>query len=140
MPATNATLLPARMEQALAAARRAADAAGVAVCVALVDQAGTLCAFLRMPGAFLISDDLAVDKAWSAAGMALSTRALGEMLAGQTPAVRDGLLRRPRLTQVPGGLPIMRAGRCAGGVGISGGSQHQDEDIARAALAALEEV
>jgi len=36
-----------------------------------------------------------------------------------------------------GGLPILVDGRCIGGVGVSGGSEEQDEACARAALAAL---
>jgi uncharacterized protein GlcG (DUF336 family) len=37
-----------------------------------------------------------------------------------------------------GGLPLVVAGERIGGIGISGGSEAQDEDCARAALAALD--
>lgn len=36
--------------------------------MALVDERGTLAAYLRMDGAFFVSQDMAIDKAWTAAG------------------------------------------------------------------------
>ena len=36
-----------------------------------------------------------------------------------------------------GGLPIVEEGTLIGGIGVSGGSAEQDEDCARAGLAAI---
>lgn len=130
LPAVSANAL----EHALAAARAEADRLGVRACIALVDSAGALIAFLRLPGAFLISTDLAIDKAWTAAGFSLSTRGLGEMLAQTEENVRNGLLRRPRLTVVPGGIPIFHEAHCLGAIGVSGGTAEEDEQIAAAGL------
>ncbi|MFM2371794.1 MAG: uncharacterized protein RIS85_1516, partial [Pseudomonadota bacterium] len=94
------------IEQALAAARAQAEALGARVVIALVDTGGNLAGFLRMPGAFLVSSDLAVDKAWTAASFGMTTRGFSELLETTPRAVRDGLLRRPRVTEVPGGAPI----------------------------------
>ncbi len=101
------------------------------VSVAVVDRGGNLAAFLRQPGAFLVSSDLAIDKAWTAASFAMATRAFGEALASESPEVRDGLLARPRVTVIPGGVPILVEGICIGAVGISGASAQQDEEIAQ---------
>ena len=87
---------------AVAAAARWADEAGIKVNIAVVDSGGNLAAFLRMPGAFLHSIDIAIDKAYTAAGFGLPTAAWTEALATHSPAVRErhsdapahGVLRR----------------------------------------------
>lgn len=112
---------------------------GVAVNVAVVDGGGNLAAFLRMPGAFLASIDFAIDKAWTANSFGMATVAFSQMLAGEEPAVRDGLLRRPRITAIPGGHPIRRSGQLAGGIGVSGASAAQDDEIAICGLNVLME-
>jgi len=126
-----------QLQQALVAARIRAEQLGLKVCVAVVDRAGNLAAFLRMPGAFLISSDLAIDKAWSSASFGLTTREIDAVLAQETEAVRSGLLRRPRLTVVPGGVPLLSEDRMIGAIGVSGGSADQDEDLARTAIASF---
>jgi glc operon protein GlcG len=130
--------LPASsLQAALAASSARADALGVAVNIAVVDGGGNLAGFLRMPGAFQASIDIAIDKAWTANSFGLSTSAFSQMLAGEDPVVRDGLLRRPRITAIPGGYPVRLDGNLAGGLGVSGASAAQDEDIAMCGLEAL---
>lgn len=127
------------MEQALGAARSAAERLGVSVAIAAVDAGGNLSAFLRVGRAFLASTDLAIDKAWTAASFGMSTRAFSELLDTTPSTVREGLMRRPRVTVVPGGLPILRDGVLVGAIGVSGGSDTEDETIAQGGLAALEQ-
>jgi len=43
----------------------------------------------------------------------------------------------PRLVAVGGGYPIKESGKLVGGIGVSGGTYQQDQDIAEAALRAL---
>ena len=127
-------------QAAHAAAGAAAEEAarlGASVNIALVDPAGLLAAFVRMPGAPLHSVDIAIDKAYTAAGFGLPTSQWHAALEGHSAAVRDGLLRRPRFVAFGGGLPVTEAGARIGGIGVSGGSEAQDEAIARAGLAAL---
>ena len=50
--------------------------------VAVVDGAGTLAAFLRTPGAFLHSVDIAIDKAYTAASFGFATSQWPQILAG----------------------------------------------------------
>ncbi len=125
----------------LAAARAVAEAEvqGIRICAAVTDVAGRLVAFLRMPGAFLLSSDLAVKKAVSAAGLGLEPAVVEEVLAVEHPRVRQGLLQHPGFTEIRGGAPIRLGGELIGGVGISGGSEAQDEACAAAALAAIQE-
>jgi len=122
---------------ALDAAVREASGQGIRVNVAVVDASGVLLGFLRMPGAFLHSADIAVDKAYTAAGFRLPTGAWDEALKGHSPAVRQGLPARPRFAGFGGGFPLVAEGELVGGIGVSGGSEEQDETCARAACAAL---
>ena len=122
---------------AAVAAVRAAEAAGININVAVVDAGGNLAAFLRMPGAFLHSIDVAIDKAYTAAGFGLSTAKWSEALRSHSEAVREGLPRCPRMVCFGGGLPMRHEGRLIGGIGVSGGSEHQDEACARAGLDAI---
>lgn len=127
------------MEQALRSARAEAERLGVHVAIAMVDTGGNLSSFLRVGRAFLASTDLAIDKAWTAASFGMSTRAFSELLDTMPSNVRNGLMLRPRVTVVPGGFPILRDGMLAGAIGVSGGSDTEDEMIAQGGLAALEQ-
>lgn len=131
------TLSASGLQAALAEASAKAAAMGVAVNIAVVDGGGNLAAFLRMPGAFQASIDIAIDKAWTANSFGMATAAFSRMLEGEAAAVRDGLLRRPRITVIPGGLPVRQGEQLAGGIGVSGASAAQDEDIAQCGLKAL---
>jgi uncharacterized protein GlcG (DUF336 family) len=121
---------------AMAAAQAAVEAAegqGIRINVAVVDRAGTPMAFLRMHGAPLHSIGIAEDKAYTAASFGLSTAQWDAVVAGNE-ALRAGLAQRERLVMFGGGLPIVHAGECIGGIGVSGGSEAQDEACARAGL------
>ena len=122
---------------AVAAAARWADEAGIKVNIAVVDSGGNLVSFLRMPGAFLHSIDIAIDKAYTAAGFGLPTSAWQQALESHSPAVRQGIPMRPRMVCFGGGLPLRHDGRLIGGIGVSGGSELEDETCARAGLAAI---
>lgn len=133
----NAGLSAQAMERALAAACREAERLNARVAVAIVDAGGNLSAFLRVGRAFLASTDLAIDKAWTAASFGMSTRDFAELLDTAPQTVREGLLRRPRVTVVPGGIPVLNDQTLAGAIGISGGSEVEDEMIGKKAVAAL---
>ena len=122
---------------AVGAAVQAAQAMGVRVNVAVVDASGVLAAFLRMPGAPLHSVEIAIDKAYTAASFGLATSQWSEALKQHSAAVRDGLVLRPRFVAFGGGLPVIENGQRIGGIGVSGGSEQQDEACARAGLAAI---
>lgn len=126
-------------EAAQTAARAAvmeAESLGIRINVALVDRAGLPMAFLRMSGAPLHSVSIAEDKAYTAASFGLSTGGW-EAVLGDNFELRQGLAGRDRLVMFGGGLPVIVDGACVGGIGVSGGSEQQDEICARAGLAAL---
>ena len=127
---------PAAARAVQAAAAHAA-ALGLRVNVAVVDAGGNLAAFLRMPGAPLHSIDIAIDKAYTAASFGLATGAWSEALQQHSPAVRQGLVQRPRFVAFGGGLPLLDGDQRIGGIGVSGGSEQQDELCAQAGVLAL---
>ena len=122
--------------RAVEAALRHATKLGVRVNVAVVDAGGLLAGFARMAGAPLHSIDIAIDKAYTAAGFGFSTAQWAGILRGDE-ALRLGMPERPRNVVFGGGLPIREGGALIGGIGVSGGSAEQDEECARAGLAAL---
>ena len=123
--------------RAVGAAVAKAVELGVRVNVAVVDAAGVQAAFVRMTGAPLHSMDIATDKAYTAVSFGLPTGQWNEALAQHSPAVRQGLVLRPHFVGFGGGLPIVVEGARIGGIGVSGGSEQQDEIIAEAGLQAL---
>jgi len=122
--------------KALAATVSHAKQLGIAINVAITDSSGTLAGFLRMPGAFLHSIDIAIDKAYTSASFGFPTSQWMKILEGDA-ALKAGLPLRPRLVIFGGGLPIVENGVRIGGIGVSGGSAEQDEECARAGLKAI---
>lgn len=132
----NRCITAAAAAAATQAAVAKAEALGIRINVAVTDASGTLMAFLRMPGAFLHSIDIAVDKAYTAASFGFPTSQWGGVI-GDDELLRIGLNQRARLVLFGGGLPIVEGGERIGGIGVSGGSAAQDEVCAAAGLAAL---
>lgn len=117
----------------IAAGRRAAEAIGVPMNIAVLDAAAHLKGFVRMDGALLGSIDLALGKARSAALFGFNTEALYEFCkpGGTSPGFENS---NGGLVVFAGGIPIRdAAGRLLGAVGVSGGSVAQDLEVAQAA-------
>lgn len=126
-----------------AAAAAAAQAAvahaernGWKINVAVVDRGGNLMSFLRMPGAFLHSIDIAIDKAYTAASFGFPTKQWMS-LVGHDEGMKLGFSATPRLVVFGGGLPIKAEQDWIGGIGVSGASEAQDEECAQAGLKAI---
>jgi uncharacterized protein GlcG (DUF336 family) len=126
-------------DAAHAAVKAAVDVAqrsGAAVVAAVVDSGGNLIAFLRASGSFLFSIDIAQDKAFTAATTGTPTATFAGYFTG-APAIGQALALRDRVTLLGGGVPIKVDGKVIGGIGVSGGSEEQDAEWARAGLAAI---
>jgi uncharacterized protein GlcG (DUF336 family) len=93
---------------AVRAAAQHADSLGIRINVAVADTGGNLAAFLRMPGAFLHSIDIAIDKAYTAASFGLPTSQWHAALQQHSEAVREGIVRRPRFVGFGGACPSRR--------------------------------
>ena len=121
---------------ALTAALECAERLDIRVNAAVVDRSGNTLAYMHMAEAFLHSEGTAIDKAYTAASFGFPTGQWLDLI-GDNQRLRIGLTARPRLVVLGGGVPIVVRGRCIGGIGVSGGSEEQDETCARAALQAL---
>ncbi len=116
---------------AIAAGLAEADALGLAVSLAVVDAGGYPVALHRMDGAGLLTAEVALRKARTAALLRAPSRVLADRVAGD-PA----LLALTDYLPMAGGVPITaETGAVAGAVGVSGGTAEQDERIAAAAVA-----
>lgn len=120
---------------AVQAAVAHAEAKGWKINAAVVDRGGNLMAFLRMPGAFIHSIEIAIDKAYTAASFGFSTKDWMPAI-GHDEGMKFGFSARPRLIVFGGGLPIGQKD-WIGGIGVSGASEAEDEECARAGLAAI---
>lgn len=124
---------------AVAAAVARAEELGVAINAAVVDSGGVLCAFLRMPDAFLHSVDIAIDKAKTAAGFKTDTGALYQAVKGSR-SLELGLIRRDDCALFAGGVVLYHRGEIIGAIGVSGASEEQDLQCAEAGAKAIEEL
>lgn len=99
---------------------------------AVHDTAGNPKYFSRMDGSILISVQVARLKADTSASLPVSTRQFRDLAKGI-----PGAEVLPRTTSIIGGLPIMTSkGVHIGGVGVSGGSEAEDEECAQKGLEA----
>jgi glc operon protein GlcG len=129
---TKRVLTNADALQIIGAARVEAEKNNWNVTIAVVDDGGALIALQRMDGAFPQTPEIAFRKAWTAAMVRQPTKALEDMVKE-----RPALVAFPGQLRVQGGLPIQVEGDWVGAVGVSGVASHQDEQVARAGIAAL---
>lgn len=109
------------------AALRIADAREVALSIAVCDTHGELLAFYRMNGVGLQTGPLARAKAYTAARMRKSTRLLGDWSLEHSKDISNWV--DPQMTCLGGGLPVLKGGVVIGGMGVSGLSPEEDEEI-----------
>lgn len=130
-------MLLADAEQAVAAARTKATEIGVAMAIAVVNEAGVLIDFIRMDDSELVAVPIAQDKAYTALVNRLSTMELGVQClpGGPLYGIQNNL--GGRMVIFPGGVPVWRDGKLIGAVGCSGGTVEQDHLCATAGVEAL---
>ncbi|GHF58125.1 GlcG/HbpS family heme-binding protein [Streptomyces griseosporeus] len=124
-------------EVLLDAAHRAAEAAGVAVSVTVLDAGGHLLAFRRDDRALLISGETSTRKAYTALQLDSATADLVDAVKPDGPFHSLPTALDKPLLFIAGGLPVRRDGRPIGAIGVGGGAPEQDHAFAAAAVAAL---
>lgn len=121
----------------IAAAHRAAEAAGVNVSVTVLDAGGHLLAFRRDDRAVLIAGETSTRKAYTALQLNTPTADLVDAVQpGGLFHTLPTALDRPLLF-IAGGVPVHRDGRLIGAIGVGGGAPDQDHGFATAAIEAL---
>jgi len=132
-----ARLSAAEAWTAIGGARERALEIGVPMCIAAVDESGTLIAFERMDGGKVHSVQVAIDKAFTAASARKPTHEYnaacvpGSLVFGIHTALAG------RLCIVGGGYPIIVEGVTVGGIGVSSGAPEQDMLCAEAGIRRL---
>ena len=101
-----------------------------AMAVAIVDTAGYLVYFERMPETQLGSVEIAIEKAKSAALFRRPTKAFQDAVAGGGEGLR--ILRLTGAMPVEGGIPLIEGGKLIGAIGASGGASEEDGKTAGA--------
>jgi glc operon protein GlcG len=117
-------------ERYMSGAMAKAKQLGVRVSCAVVDEFGELVQVDRMDGASPMTVDIAEAKARTALNFRRPTSSLSSM----DPNVLDSIKEVVKFTMlpIPGGVPIMVDGVAMAGVGVSGATGEQDEEIASA--------
>jgi glc operon protein GlcG len=120
------------LHKAMAACKAEAEKNKWNVAIAIVDDGGYLLAFERMDGVAAISAEVAIGKAHTSA-----------MTRRPSKLFEDRVKERPAFVMFPagmliqGGLPILARNECVGAIGVSGVQSHEDEQIAKAGVAAI---
>jgi glc operon protein GlcG len=117
-----------------------AQAAGIAITVAVADAGGHLVVLERMDGGRFHTIYSATTKAVCAASNKRPTSARGAQAQPLDVAHAIGLALAAgaeRWTAMEGGFPVVVEGECIGGVGVSGGDWETDARIAREAVEAI---
>ncbi len=120
----------------LARVREEAQARGLSLAAAVVDDAGHVLASQRMDGAALGAMQLALGKAFTAASWAAPS---GAFSRSTQPGGDDWGWNTtdPRIVVYAGGLPLLVDGELVGGIGASGGTAAEDEECVAAAASGL---
>ncbi len=112
---------------------------GVPMCIAVVDESGSLIAFERMDGGKIHSITISQDKAFTAASARKGTHIFNQACI---PGHENNLFGihtalGGRMCIVGGGLPISFDGQVVGGIGVSSGLPEQDLACAQAGVDAF---
>ena len=105
--------------------------------VAVVDSGGNLVAFQRMDGAMLASIQIAEHKARAAATFRRPTKIFED---GINLMHLNYLLAFDGVIASRGGIPLIEKGSIIGAIGVSGGTDSQDEVVSEAGAAVINQL
>ena len=132
------SLTTAAVERAIAAAENEAERNGWKVTIAITDASAPIIV-KRCNGAFPASYNIAVEKAKTAMQFQKRTGDLESAANVSDGSSRTALLSAPYVL-MRGGVPIIINNICVGAVGVSGVTPDQDEQVANAAVDALNQM
>jgi uncharacterized protein GlcG (DUF336 family) len=123
----------------IAGAHRRAEEIGQPVNIAVVDAGGNLITHIRQDGAWIGSIDISINKAWTARAFDIETKELGVNAQPGDQFFGIHTTNHGKVAIFAGGVPLRRDGVIVGGIGVSGGSGQQDQTVAEAGVAALDQ-
>jgi uncharacterized protein GlcG (DUF336 family) len=105
--------------------------------IAVVDEGGNLVSHVRMDGAWIGSIDVSINKAFTSRAFDISTKELAQYSQSGGQFFGIHVSNHGRVMIFAGGIPLKRAGKVVGAVGVSGGSGEQDQAVAEAGAKAF---
>jgi uncharacterized protein GlcG (DUF336 family) len=133
---TYKTLSLEEAELMLDAAQKKAEEMGVPEVLCVADSAGYAIALRRLNGGKVTSVQIAMNKAFTAAGHRKPTHHYKNALPGEE-AFGIFTQHEGRFTVFVGGFPVVVDGQVVGSIAASGGNGEQDIACCEAAIAAL---
>lgn len=127
--ATTAMAVDGFCDKAIAlcqAVRSYATRQGVKVVTAVCDAGGNPVAMLRADDAYIASVDIAMNKAFTAVSLKMSTEELSRLAQPGGSLYGIQFTNNNRIVIFGGGVPLTADGAIVGGFGVSGGTAEQD--------------
>ncbi|MFJ6096503.1 GlcG/HbpS family heme-binding protein [Williamsia muralis] len=126
----------------LTAGRAKAEEIGVKQTLCVCDDGANVIALHRLPGARLTGVEIAIAKAFTAAGHERATHLFNEPPNGPALPGNEAFgishMLPGKFAIFVGGFPLVHNGQIVGAIGISGGNGQQDKAVGAAMLAAFE--
>jgi len=119
----------------MAAAIQEASKNNWTMAIAIVDAGGNLVLFKKIDNTQIGSVEVAILKARTANNFKRPTKVFEDAVAGGGAGLR--ILSLPNVAALEGGEPIIVDGKIIGAIGVSGAAAPQDDQVARAGMAAL---
>ncbi len=128
----------ARAKRLIEAVEAHAAQQGKQAVIAVCNAEGNPIAVHVMDGAFLVSYEVAVKKAYTAVAVKMPTMQLARLAQpGQT---FYGLANLEKMVVFGGGVPLVENGQVIGGLGISGGTGEEDHALCEYALSVFDQL
>ena len=108
--------------------------------IAICEPEGNPIAVHVMDGAYLVSYDVAVKKAYTSVAVKMSTRELGELAGPGGTFYGVDTLESGKIAIFGGGVPLKCGNTIIGGLGISGGTSEEDHSLAEYGLTVLRDI
>ena len=122
-----------------AAAREKSKELGIDISFAVADRHGLPRVYRRYGDALVLSITLVPGKAYTAAVTQCETKEVAAAAAEGAPLM--GIQTNdPRITLVAGGYPLFADGKIVGAIGVGGGTEAQDCEIAEYVVKVFEEL
>ena len=103
--------------------------------IAICNEQGNPVSVHVMDGAYLVSFDVAVKKAYTAVALKMPTIKLAELVK---PGATFYGLSDDKIITIGGGVPLERDGKVIGGLGVSGGTGEEDNSLCEYALSVFD--
>lgn len=107
-----------------------AEEMGIAVIIAVADKAARPVAVHCMDDAYIASFDIALNKAYTSAGLKMSTDELSRLSAPGQPLYGIQHTNEGKIVIFGGGEALEAGGKIVGALGVSGGTLEQDTFLA----------